>query len=176
MKQDTLKKTLTAKLIVSIILTIGFPVGIALAVVGGTRMEEGALFKALLGIGIVGVVLGFYGAPISWIQYGQQKKYQRIILAVTEEGFRDINDVARHLAIKPEEALEAVNFCIIKRYLKGFTVDGTQIKQFYAPKADQKFSIQCPFCGGVTESDNPNEVKCEFCGRIITVDNNKDNK
>lgn len=68
MKQkDSLKKTLTAKLIVSIILTIGFPVGIALAVVGGTRMEEGALFKVLLGIGIVGVVLGFYGAPISWI-------------------------------------------------------------------------------------------------------------
>lgn len=175
MKQDTLKKNITTKLIVSIILSIGFPVGIALAVVGGTRMDEGALFKALLGIGIVGVVLGFYGAPVAWIQYGQQKRYQRIVVAITEEGFRDTTDIARHLAIKPEEAVEAVNFCINKRYLKGFTVNGTQIKQIYAPKADQKFSIQCPFCGGVNESDNPNEVKCEFCGRIITVENN-DNK
>lgn len=43
-------------------------------IVGATnRANGGALFTAIMAIGIVFVVLGFYGAPIAWVRYFPQK-------------------------------------------------------------------------------------------------------
>lgn len=60
-----------------------FPLGIAMTVIGATRKEDsGAVFTAIMAIGIVFVVLGFYGAPMSWVTYAPKKKYARIIDAI----------------------------------------------------------------------------------------------
>lgn len=59
---NKLQKNLSLRLLISIILTVMFPLGIAMTVIGATRKEDGgAVFTAIMAIGIVFVVLGFYG-------------------------------------------------------------------------------------------------------------------
>lgn len=71
---NKLQKNLSLRLLISIILTVMFPLGIAMTIVGATRNEEGgALFTAIMAIGIVFVVLGFYGAPMSWVSYAPKR-------------------------------------------------------------------------------------------------------
>lgn len=125
---NKLQKNLSLRLLISIILTVMFPLGIAMTVIGATRKEDGgAVFTAIMAIGIVFVVLGFYGAPMSWVTYAPKKKYARIIDAIKREGFRDATEIANHLSMQPNEVIDAVRVCIDKQYLTNYTIEETKL-------------------------------------------------
>lgn len=167
---SNLKKALTRQLIVAILLTIGLPAGIVLIIVGATNTDSGALYRAILGVGIAFAVLGFYGAPIAWVKYGPQKRYSRIIDAIKREGFRDVNDIARHLSMQPADVKSAVQVCIEKQYLTDYTIEDTKIVPLNNRPDDLgMYTVECPYCGGITQTSNNLQVKCEFCGRMIDV-------
>ena len=166
-----LKKAQNKLLAVAIFLTIGFPIGIVLIVLGAKNMDAGALYKAMLGIGIALVVLGFYGAPIAWVKYGPQKKYDRIIDAIKREGFRNVNEIANHLSMQPKDVQDAVRVCIDKQYLLGYTIDeDTIVPLNNRPDDLGMYTVECPYCGGITQTSNNLQVKCDFCGRMIDVE------
>ncbi len=174
MKNDKtkLQKSLARQLALSIILTIMFPLGIAMTVVGATSKEEGgAAFTAIMVIGIIFVVLGFYGAPMSWVRYAPQKRYTRIIDSIKREGFRDTDEIANHLSMQPKEVVEAVRVCIDKQFLTDYTIDGTKIVPLNnRPDDIGTYTVQCPYCGGITQTSNNLQVKCQYCGRMLDVD------
>ena len=166
-----LKKAINKQLAVAILLTIGLPLGITLIIIGATNKDAGALYKAMLGIGIAFTVLGFYGAPIAWVKYGPQKKYSRIIDAIKREGFRDTNDIAKHLSMQPADVQSAVQVCIEKQYLTDYTIDETRIVPLNNRPDDLgMYTVECPYCGGITQTSNNLQVKCEYCGRMIDVE------
>lgn len=168
---SNLKKALNKQLAIAILLTIGFPIGIVLTIIGAKDLDNGALYKAMLGVGIVLDVLGFYGAPIAWTKYGPQKKYARIIDAIKREGFRDTNDIAKHLSMQPNEVQGAVQVCIEKQYLTDYTIDDTKIVPLNNRPDDLGvYTVECPYCGGITQTSNNLQVKCDFCGRMIDVE------
>lgn len=70
MKNDTkktkLQKHLTRQLVVSVVFTLLLPIGVVLTVLGATGKDEGgALYTAMMSIGIIFMVFGFYGSPIA---------------------------------------------------------------------------------------------------------------
>lgn len=171
-KTTKLQRNLTRQLLISIILTVMFPLGIAMTIVGATRKEEGgALFTAIMAIGIVFVVLGFYGSPMAWIRYASQKKYSRVIDAIKREGFRDATEIANHLSMQPNEVIEAVRVCIEKQYLTDYTIEENKIIPLNNRPDDLGvYTVQCPYCGGITQTSNNLQVKCQYCGRMIDVE------
>lgn len=87
-RQTKLQKNLNVKLLTSIILSVMLPSGIAMIIVGATNRESGgALFTAIMAIGIVFVVLGFYGAPIAWMRYFPQKNTRESSIASPKKVF-----------------------------------------------------------------------------------------
>lgn len=169
---NKLQKNLSLRLLISIILTVMFPLGIAMTVIGATRKEEGgALFTAIMAIGIVFVVFGFYGAPMSWVSYAPKKKYARVIDAIKREGFRDATEIANHLSMQPNEVIDAVRVCIDKQYLTNYTIEENKIIPLNNRPDDLGlYTVQCPYCGGITQTSNNLQVKCEYCGRMIDVE------
>lgn len=169
--QPKLQKHLRFQLALSCLLSVMLPCGIAMIIVGATnKANGGALYTAILAIGIVFVVLGFYGAPISWVRYFPQAKYVRIIDCITREGFRDATDIANHLSMQPDEVIEAVRTCISKQYLTGYTIDDSNILPLNNRIEDiGVYTVRCPHCGGTTETSNNLQVKCRYCGQMIDV-------
>lgn len=171
-EKSKLQKNLTKQLALSIVLTIMLPLGIAMTIIGATRKEEGgAIFTAIMAIGIVFVVLGFYGSPMAWVRYAPQKRYARIIDAIKREGFRDTTEIANHLSMQPNDVIDAVRVCIDKQYLCDYTIEDTKILPLNnRPDDIGTYTVQCPYCGGITETSNNLQVKCSYCGRMIDVE------
>lgn len=175
MKNDTkktkLQKHLTRQLVVSVVFTLLLPIGVVLTVLGATGKDEGgALYTAMMSIGIIFMVFGFYGSPIAWVRYAPQKKYARIIDAIKREGFRDANEIANHLSMQPIEVVGAIRTCIDKQYLTDYTIEDTTILPINNRPDDLgMYTIQCPYCGGITKTSNNLQVRCEYCGRMLDV-------
>lgn len=168
---SNLKKALGGQLALAIFLTLGLPVGIVFIIIGAVNKDANVVYKVMLGIGITLAVLGFYGSPIAWVKYGPQKRYARIIDAIKREGFRDVNDIARHLSMQPKDVQDAVRVSIDKQYLTGYTIEDTKIIPLNNRPDDLGvYTIECPYCGGITETSNNLQVKCQFCGRMIDVE------
>lgn len=176
MKNDTkktkLQKHLTRQLVVSVVFTLLLPIGVVLTVLGATGKDDGgALYTAMMSIGIIFMVLGFYGSPIAWVRYAPQKKYARIIDAIKREGFRDANEIANHLSMQPIEVVGAIRTCIDKQYLTDYTIEDTTILPINNRPDDLgMYTIQCPYCGGITKTSNNLQVRCEYCGRMLDVE------
>lgn len=99
------------------------------------------------------------------------KRYARIIDAIKREGFRDVNDIARHLSMQPKDVQDAVRVCIDKQYLTGYTIEDTKIIPLNNRPDDLGvYTVECPYCGGITETSNNLQVKCPYCGRMIDVE------
>lgn len=175
MKNDTkktkLQKHLTRQLVVSVVFTLLLPIGVVLTVLGATGKDDGgALYTAMMSIGIIFMVFGFYGSPIAWVRYAPQKKYARIIDAIKREGFRDANEIANHLSMQPIEVVGAIRTCIDKQYLTDYTIEDTTILPINNRPDDLgMYTIQCPYCGGITKTSNNLQVRCEYCGRMLDV-------
>lgn len=168
---SNLKKALGGQLALSILLTLGLPVGIVFIIIGAINMDANVVYKVMLGIGITLAVLGFYGSPIAWVKYGPQKKYPRVIDAIKFEGFRDTGEIANHLSMQPKDVQDAVRVCIDKQYLTGYTIEDTKIIPLNNRPDDLGvYTVECPYCGGITQTSNNLQVKCEFCGRMIDVE------
>lgn len=168
---SNLKKALGGQLTLAILLTIGLPLGIVFIIIGATNKDASVVYKVMLGIGITLAVLGFYGSPMAWVKYGPQKKYARIIDAIKREGFRDVNEIANHLSMQPKDVQDAVRVSIDKQYLTGYTIEDTKIIPLNNRPDDLGvYTIECPYCGGITETSNNLQVKCQFCGRMIDVE------
>ncbi len=171
-KKTKLQKHLTRQLVVSVVFTLLLPIGVVLTVLGARGKDDGgALYTAMMSIGIIFMVLGFYGSPIAWVRYAPQKKYARIIDAIKREGFRDANEIANHLSMQPIEVVGAIRTCIDKQYLTDYTIDGNTVLPINNRPDDLgMYTIQCPYCGGITKTSNNLQVRCEYCGRMLDVE------
>ncbi len=165
-----LKKTLEKKLALCLLLTFLLPLGIIMTVSGALNMATSKLHTAIMAIGVIFIVLGFYGSPVAWTKFSAQKKYIRVIVAIENEGFRDTTEIAKHLSMPQKDVVEAIRFSIEKQYLTDYTLDGTTILPLNNNCEPSVRSVQCPHCGGITESCEK-QVKCQYCGRTIDVEN-----
>lgn len=98
----------------AIFLSVGFPLGIAMTVIGFTK---GQSFRAMGIVGIILIVMGFYGAPMVWIHFGQLKYFSRLKAQIVGDGIKSVKMLAEVHNRNPEVVANDVKTMVQKGYL-----------------------------------------------------------
>ena len=160
---EKLEKKVRTFTIVGILLLIAFIAGIPMTVLGATKG-----ITALLVIGIVFIVAGFYVSPIMLVQVAEKRKLKRVIMAVEKQNPK-----------KPKYTNYGISVCRecgheLKRCYD-YCPECSQAIQWdknLEGMEDEEIELKpCPFCGGNAESYTPWTgdaygywIRCEECG------------
>ena len=91
-----IKKKITTLFIFSLLFTIFFPTGIVLTILYAKM--SGGLQIFLFVIGIIMIILGFYGSPILWINFANMKYFKSLVEQIKIDNVQDINQLAQNNA------------------------------------------------------------------------------
>ncbi len=158
---NKIKKEIIFKFILSIVLTIALLAGIFGIIFGATKP-----LTALLVVGIIGVVLGFYGMPIAWIQFAEKKSLKNFLSLIVEEKITKVNELATQANTNENDIINKINLLIQGGYLKGFLFkDKTELVVNKNTLSDDNSSTKCPNCSSnMFEKDG--RFVCEYCGYV----------
>lgn len=152
-----IRKMFCLAIVLSVVFVVGIPLLIISAINGTT---------VVLILGILMVVVGFYGTPLAWIGYGNIRALRRVVDAVMEEHLTTNQEIAKHLQISEKSAKENITKAINKKYITGYLYDGTAltVNQKKAPaKKEVTATNICSRCGAQMEVDK-NGMRCLYCG------------
>lgn len=151
--RQAMRKKMTAGIVLSVLFVIGvpcIPIGFAFG---------------LLPIGIVGIVfavVGFYGTPLIWTNYGTLRSHLGVYCMITEDGITDINRLAATLCLDQKKVLTQVNYLINKRYLRGYVLQDMNLVSV-VPEKKPDLANKCPNCGA-TLAVGEDVLYCPYCG------------
>ena len=150
--KDT-KKMFWISIVLSVLLVVGIPLIIFMA---------SAKIYPLMAVGIAFVVVGFYGSPIAWVQFGAMKQLSAVVLAITEEKIFSVEELCSHFGKNEKEIVCFIEKSIEKRYLVGYKFNGREL--VYNDNMNKKHIVaasKCPSCGAPIE--DPDAVVCPYC-------------
>lgn len=157
MKKNDIKKDTKRLLIISIIASIGFVVGIPAIIFGAIY---GGAYIILMVVGIILTVIGFYGSPILWVNYAEKVRQCSIYEMITVDGITDINTIASSTGIiNAKRVEETINILIQKRYLTGYKIVNSELSEAVPTN---KVVNKCPNCGANMTKENGKWV-CKYC-------------
>ena len=111
---EKIKKKIRTFFWVGLAFLIGLPAGIIMTVFGATKG-----ITALLVVGIVLIVAGFYVAPIMLVQVGEKKKLGRVIAAIESQNLYTAEEIAAGTGIREKAVLGYINEALQKGYIIG---------------------------------------------------------
>lgn len=157
---DFYNKKVRQNLIMAIFLTLFFPIGVFGIIFGAANH-----ITALLVVGIILTVLGFYGAPICWSTYGNKKSLDVYLRLILFENIYSLDDIATQTNTNKETVKQNILNLIQKGYLKGYILreDYLELNTNQKQSANTKKTAKCNNCGGTMTFDGINYV-CEYCG------------
>lgn len=156
--KNTINKHLKKHLLISIIMTVMFIVGIPILIVGATQSQY-----IVMGLGIAMVVIGFYGTPLMWASYGNKKALKHVVDAVMEDHLTSVGEIASQLQMRERMVRSYIITGIKQKYITGYLFDGAKLtsNQKEAPKPKIS-SNRCPNCGGTLTKQQTFYV-CDYC-------------
>lgn len=159
---QAVEKAQKKMMIVAIVLSICLVGGIPAIVLGAVKH-----IYAVMGVGIACTVIGFYGTPMAWINYGAIRSQRRIVVAITQEHLSNVSELSSQLAINEKQVRNMLNICFNKGFLMGYKRDGDNILfNDNVALGKQTFHTQCSNCGAKFSytKDSPN---CPYCGSPV---------
>lgn len=169
--KNNIYKTKNKRLIIALLLSIGFILGIPMIIFG---FINGYILLGVLGI--VLTVLGFYGAPISWIAYSSMNfritLYEQIII----DKIFSVKLLSETNNKKEKEVINEINYLISKRFLRNFIIDNNTYlidvtdkkelnKEIFVKNNDIK-TVKCNNCGAVLDITR-GFGQCPYCGLFL---------
>ena len=112
---EKIKKKIRTLFWVGLAFLIGLPAGVIMTVFGATKG-----ITALLVVGIVLIVAGFYVAPIMLVQVGEKKKLGRVIAAIERQNLYTAEEIAAGTGIREKAVLGYINEALQKGYIIGY--------------------------------------------------------
>ncbi len=152
------KKSLIAAIVLSMMLIVGVP----MIVLGASNK-----IWAVMAIGIAFTVLGFYGCPIAWVFFGENRFRSALVGAVEYEGAETVESLAAQFG-KPVNKIAAdIRKLIERRCLVGYVFDGTTlVASRKKEKPRERIEVgKCPSCNAVMVYEN-GKVVCPYCGFV----------
>ncbi len=157
-KKFDIDKDIKNKLIVCIVATILFIVGIPIIIFSAINS-----FWIGLVLGIIFVVFGFYGAPLLWVGFGNLKSLKRVVDAVMEENLTTTKEIAGQLQMNEKTAKGYITQGINKRYISGYIFNGEVLTpNDKNPPKKKVIQNKCSNCGGVLEQTSYG-FYCPYC-------------
>lgn len=138
----------------ALLITLMLPAGVV-------AIPMGAIYgiTAVLVLGIVFAVVGFYGTPIIWVNYAACRKQKETVELITESGITDLKTLASSTGKSEKEMSELITMVIAKGYVAGMSFDGQKLN--YIEKKKQR-SNKCLNCGANLNKDG----ECKYCGFV----------
>ena len=160
---DPIRKALRSALALSLILTFCLPVGGAMLGVG-----LGFGVAAVWAVGIVLMVVGFYGCPVAWVGYGNKRSLYRLVQAVEEENIYTVRELASQLGLSEKEVRNRIDTCFNKHYLVGYKreADGLVLNENRALR-EREHGAVCPSCGAKFDYKAGEDPRCPYCGTRV---------
>ena len=160
--QKRFKTGKTRAFCIAMLLIVGFVDGIPMIVFGAV---DG--ITALLVIGIILTVLGFYGAPVAWVQYSNQSMHGAVLAAIEDEGLGSVSAIAAHLGKNEKNIRAGVDYLISHGCLKGYVLDAEGGISRSAPKQGDYIDLgKCPNCNASLVL-REGEIGCPYCGTVV---------
>ncbi len=158
------KKDVNKMLIISIVASVLFVVGIPLiAMFAGKNW-------IVMTIGIVFVVFGFYGSPMLWLSYAGKRKTKRVVEVIVEENLMTNAEIAQQLSMNEKDVKNEIYKAVNKKYLLGYLYDGTKLTMNDKQRPVQKLHIKkCNNCGGKLEQVGES-WHCPYCDMTFSKD------
>lgn len=144
----------------ALFLSIGFVASIPAIIFGASK---GMTF--LLVIGIIFAVLGFYGSPMLWVQFGALNQAKRIVYAVDEEKIYSVEDIANQLQLPVGEVKSQLITAINKNYIEGLLFDGEKLTA-NKNKSAIKMLTRCENCGAPLKKTHDGKY-CPYCHSLF---------
>ena len=170
-----LNKKLILDLVFGIIFSIGFPAGILLIIFNSKVAGVGGII--MLVCGILLVVVGFYGTPMIWINYGELRHTKKICQQITLDNTQEIKYLAEINNMQTDSMLKKVQELITKRYLIGYEIIDNS---YVVPKGNKTISkdealelsgqlrtVNCKGCGAEVEVLANKKTFCPYCGKLV---------
>lgn len=150
---EKLKKKIKNLLITGIAATICLPFGIAATVMSAIY------FLPALAVGIPMIIFGFYGTPIIFSKYAENKRLLSVLNIVTTEELHDIDALASHLQRPPKYIKNLLQKAINQGYVTGLIFDGKKL----TAKTQEPVNLhKCLNCGAPLTKDE-NGYYCHYC-------------
>ena len=155
---DVFRKALRGRLIAALVCSVALPAGVVMTVFGGINE-----IWALLAVGIVLTVAGFYGTPLLWVRYGALNSYKGVYGLIACDGVTSVSKIASTLGWKRNKAVAGLNYLLAKRYLAGYVYDGADSVTPIEKKSTPDLFGKCPNCGASLTAEQ-GKLRCPYCG------------
>ncbi len=155
---------ITTYFFISLGLSISLPLGILGVVFGAVKG-----ITALLVVGIVLTVLGFYVMPIMWIKYGEKRGDRALLRMIENDYLYSVSALSLQSGYSENDVRARIKRMIMLGVLEGFLFVNDELilneneKQEEAAKPSKK----CENCGAEILFDGEKYV-CEYCKSVFT--------
>ena len=166
-----IKKTKNNLFLIALMMSILFVPGILMIIFG--------FINHIIFIGVIGiiiVVIDFYGLPIVWMRFGEYNYYYRLFYQITVEKINYVTLLAQTNQRKKDKLLADIHFLIGKGYLTNYILKDNE-RLIDLSQADDKGEyiasfmnditiIKCPNCGATCKiSDHIH--RCNYCCTLL---------
>ncbi|MBQ7408647.1 MAG: hypothetical protein IJW13_05180 [Clostridia bacterium] len=151
MKRKSIVKKKNFILILGILISAAFPLGVVATVLGAVNENT-----PIMVLGLVGLILSFFAIPFVWIAFGGLVTKSKIWYSIVKRGITDVNTLANIFNLQPQAVTNVIKNLISKNYL-----DYTLLYKKIESEIKQT-NIKCFNCGAVLK-ENENEYFCEYC-------------
>lgn len=160
----SLRRTLAAALISSILLVVGIP----MLVIGATHLGAwGAGGIVLMVVGIVLAAVDFYAMPLLWVAYGSRRVLAQVVFCIERRGLSTVERLASHLRAKEDDVRSWLDACFQKGYLDDYVRAGDTVTRLVpAPDpTETEHDAECPSCAARFTYRGVSG-RCPYCGTV----------
>ena len=165
---DELNKLISRYFRVAVTWTLLLIIGIPLIIFGAISLNKGTIYAIMLAVGVIFIFSGIYGCPITWVQWSEKKRYQRLVQLITSRDSTTISTAAGSLGMKDGDALNDIKYCLEHGYLTGYMLRGDKVMltSLIDPERETH-AVKCGYCGATYEFQGRNG-RCPYCGNFLT--------
>ena len=153
--------------IFALVWSILMVVGVPLIVFGASKPDWLPIPTFFFILGIIFSGGGFYGVPLLWVAYGNERANRRLVFAVTQENLLTVPLLAAQLQLPAEQVRERLTLCIQKLYITGYFFDGeTLTLNTRTAPSEEILVAECESCGARLEYHPGETPTCPYCGTV----------
>ncbi len=138
-------------------LSIGFPLGVLGIIFGATKG-----MVAMLVVGIVLTVCGFYGMPLLWVGYGSRRQDRVLLHLIGQEHLLSVAELAVQTGYAEEDVRTRLKWLLSHGMLTGYVFRDDALVLNEHTKQKSLPSKNCPRCGGGMTILSGGYL-CEYC-------------
>lgn len=153
-------KSINTTFAFALALSIGFPVGILCIIFGAVK---GII--ALLVIGIVLVVFGFYAMPLLWVRFADKRKDKAFMLMIERDYIYTVQGLSVQTGESEQNVRARIKRLINTHYLVGYLFQDDILQLNTNKKQDERSrrTSKCNQCGAMMYFDGL-MFRCDYCG------------